>query len=174
MLIKILVLLVIAVGALLAYVAIRPDTFRIERTTRIAATPEKIFPLIVSLRAFNSWNPFSKGDPAMQLTYRGPESGVGAAYSWTGGRSGIGDMSVTEVHAPSQVTMDLNFLKPMAASNKAVFTLHPVDGGTEVSWAMSGTNAFVHKLFGLVFNSDKMVGGEFAKGLADLKTLVES
>ena len=43
---------------------------------------------------------------------------------------------------------------------------------TNITWAMTGTCGFVHKLFGLVFNSDKMVGGEFAKGLASLKSLV--
>jgi hypothetical protein len=45
---------------------------------------------------------------------------------------------------------------------------------TNVTWAMTGTCGFVHKLCGLVFNSDKMVGGEFAKGLASLKNLVEA
>ena len=110
----------------------------------------------------------------MVLNYQGPQSGVGAAYNWTGGRSGAGDMTVTEAMVPSRVAMDLNFLKPMVASNKVVFSLTPSEGGTEVSWAMSGTYAFSHKLFGLIFNSDKMVGGEFAKGLADLKTLAQS
>jgi hypothetical protein len=32
----------------------------------------------------------------------------------------------------------------------------------------------VHKLFGVFFSMDKMVGGEFAKGLATLKSLVET
>ena len=169
-----LIILVIVVGALLAYVATRPDTFRIERKTHIAASPDKIFPLIADLKAFNTWNPFAKGDPTMVLNYQGPQSGVGAAYNWTGGRSGAGDMTVTEAMVPSRVAMDLNFLKPMVASNKVVFSLTPSEGGTEVSWAMSGTYAFSHKLFGLIFNSDKMVGGEFAKGLADLKTLAQS
>ena len=45
---------------------------------------------------------------------------------------------------------------------------------TNITWAMTGTYGFVPKLFGLVFNSDKMVGGEFAKGLASLKNLVEA
>jgi hypothetical protein len=174
MLIKILIVLLIAIGALLAYVATRPDAFRIERKTRIAALPEKIFPLIADLKAFNSWNPFAKGDPTMVLNYQEPQSGVGAAYNWTGGRAGAGDMTVTQANAPSHVAMDLNFLKPMVASNKVVFSLTPADGGTEVSWAMSGKYSFVQKLFSLIFNSDKMVGGEFAKGLADLKILAES
>jgi uncharacterized protein YndB with AHSA1/START domain len=168
-----LIILVVVVGGLLAYVASRPDTFRIERSVTISAPPEKLFPLIADLHAFNTWNPFAQGDPTMQLSYSGSQSGVGAAYGWTGGRSGAGNMTVTEATAPSSVAIDLNFLKPMVASNKVVFSLTPTDNGTDVSWAMSGTYAFTHKLFGLVFNSDKMVGGEFEKGLASLKTLAE-
>jgi hypothetical protein len=46
---------------------------------------------------------------------------------------------------------------------------------TEVSWEMTGCNANVlHKVMGIVFNMDKMVGGEFAKGLASLKSLAET
>ena len=174
MVFKILLILVIAFGALFAYAATRPDSFRIERSRRIAATPEKIFPLISDLRAFNTWNPFAKSDPAAVMEYQGPTSGKGAAYSWVGPKSGAGNMTVTDVTEPTEIAMDLNFLKPMVASNKAVFTLRPVDGGTEVNWAMSGRNAFIHKLFGLIFNSDKMVGGEFERGLADLQTLAET
>jgi hypothetical protein len=69
--------------------------------------------------------------------------------------------------------MDLHFTKPMVANNKVLFTLRDTGGGTDVSWAMTGTYSFVHKLFGVLFNTDKMVGGEFAKGLADLKAIAE-
>jgi hypothetical protein len=37
---------VVAIVALLAYAATRPDTFRLQRSTSIKAPPEKIFPLI--------------------------------------------------------------------------------------------------------------------------------
>jgi hypothetical protein len=39
---------------------------------------------------------------------------------------------------------------------------------------MTGRNAYLHKMMGTIFNMDKMVGGEFAKGLANLKGLAES
>ncbi len=38
---------------------------------------------------------------------------------------------------------------------------------------MTGRNSFLHKLMGSIFNMDKMVGGEFDKGLANLRSLVE-
>jgi hypothetical protein len=38
---------------------------------------------------------------------------------------------------------------------------------------MSGKNNFVAKAFCLFMNMDKMVGGDFEKGLAQLKTVAE-
>ena len=37
----------------------------------------------------------------------------------------------------------------------------------------TGRSAFAHKVTGTLFNMDKMVGGEFAKGLATLKAMAE-
>jgi hypothetical protein len=38
---------------------------------------------------------------------------------------------------------------------------------------MSGNNSFMGKAFSLVMNMDRMIGGQFEKGLADLKALAE-
>jgi hypothetical protein len=70
--------------------------------------------------------------------------------------------------------MRLEFLKPMVATNTAVFSVASEGAVTNVTWAMTGCSGFLHKLFGTFFSMDKMVGGEFAKGLASLKSLVES
>ena len=51
---------VTAIVVVLVYAASRPDTFRIERSTRIKAPPEKIFALINDLHQFNTWNPYEK------------------------------------------------------------------------------------------------------------------
>ncbi len=39
---------------------------------------------------------------------------------------------------------------------------------------MSGTNRILGKAFGLVVNCDKMVGGQFEKGLESLRGIVET
>jgi len=166
--------LVALLAALVAYVASRPDAFRIERSQRIRANADAVFARINDLREFNTWNPFAAADPSAQLVYSGPSRGPGAAYEWDStGRAGKGRMTVVEAQTPRKVVMRLEFLKPFTATNTAEFSLVSEGATTTVTWAMTGTCGFVHKLCGLVFSSDKMVGGEFAKGLASLKNLVE-
>ena len=158
--------------AFLIYVAMLPSEFRIERSAEIRAPAEAVFPMINDLRGFNSWNPFSKADPEANITYSGPASGVGAAYDWAGKKSGAGRMQIA-TSTPSKITMALDFNKPFVANNFAEFTLAPHGAATTVTWAMTGTRPFSHKLMGTLFNMDKMVGGEFAKGLENLKLMAE-
>ena len=69
--------------------------------------------------------------------------------------------------------MTLDFYKPMKGHSFAEYSLQPKDGGTEVTWAMYGPQPYLGKVMCLFFNMDKMVGGQFEHGLAQLKTLAE-
>src|SRR5215813_523184 len=84
---------VLAIVGLLVYAATFPDSFQVQRSQRINASPETIFPLINNLRGMNTWNPFSEADPEIKITYTGPESGKGARYEWTG-NSHVGQGSI--------------------------------------------------------------------------------
>lgn len=173
-LITLAVLLVLALGTLLAMAATKPDTFRFQRSITIAASPDKIHPLINDMRRFNTWNPYNKKDPAMKTTYRGPQAGPGAAYDFDGdGNVGKGTIQIIEPSGPSTVSMRLDMTAPMNASNLIDFTLHPHASGTQVTWAMHGPSPFVTKVMHTLFNMDKMIGRDFDAGLADLKTLAE-
>ena len=70
--------------------------------------------------------------------------------------------------------MRLDFLKPFEASNTAEFTLQPVEGATQVSWAMFGPANFMSKLLDSLTLLDRMVGNDFAAGLANLKAIAET
>jgi hypothetical protein len=107
-------------------------------------------------------------DPSTQLTVSTPSAGTGATYAWTSDKMGAGTMLIT-ASAPEAIAIDLNFLKPFKAENKVVFTLTPIHGGTHITWSMTGKNNFIGKAFGLFMNVDKMVGGDFEKGLKDIK-----
>ena len=164
-----------AVVILLVYVSTRPDQFRIARKVAIKASPEAIFPFVGDLRRFNEWNPFAKADPAIKLAYGATSAGPGGSYNWDStGQAGKGRMEITESDTPKRVAMSLQFDKPMKANNHVVFTLQPQGSATEVTWEMSGTYGILHKTMGVIFNFDKMVGGEFEKGLADLKSQAEA
>ncbi|MFM0730617.1 SRPBCC family protein [Paraburkholderia sediminicola] len=174
MLKTILITVVAAVALLLIYAATRPDNFRIERSVRIAAPPERVYALIDDMHQFNRWNPFLRKDPATQGTYSGAPSGKGARYGWQSEKIGVGQMEIVDTTAPSSVTMKLDFLKPFEAHNMAEFELKPEAGATQVTWAMHGPAPFLSKLMQVFVSMDKMVGKDFEDGLSNLKTLAEA
>lgn len=149
------------------------DTFRYERSITIAAPPERIAPLVEDLHAWTRWSPWDKLDPAMERSYSGAEKGVGAAYAWSGKKAGAGSMRITAA-TPAQITLALEFLRPFKAQNTVEFTFTPSEGGTRVTWAMSGPRTFMSKLFGLFMNMEKMIGKDFEAGLASLKAAAEA
>lgn len=164
-----------AVLALLAYAATRPDEFRVERTARIAAPADKLWPLIGELRAFNRWNPYERKDPLVKGAYSGPERGVGSRYDWDGKEVGSGSLEITAQQPGRAVQMKLDFVKPFEAHNHAEFALQPLpDGATEVRWTLHGPANFMSKLMGVFINMDKMVGRDFEDGLQNLRELAES
>jgi hypothetical protein len=82
------------------------------------------------------------------------------------------DIQVRE--GPSElIRITLEFFRPFAATNTAEFTFRPEGNQTLVTWSMSGRNNFVAKAMCLVVNMDGMVGGQFEKGLAKMKSIVE-
>ncbi|HVE52512.1 MAG TPA: SRPBCC family protein [Ramlibacter sp.] len=160
-----------AIAAVLVAAAVRPDSFRVERTLTVQAPPDKLQPLIADLHQFNTWNPFNR-DPAMKGEYRGPAAGPGSAYHFEGGKSGSGSLRIVDI-APAKVRMELHMLKPMEGRNDIEFTLQPRGNATEVTWAMQGAMPFLSRLIGLFVNMDRMIGGEFENGLAALKLRAE-
>ena len=169
-----LLVLVVAVAALLLYASTRPDTFAVERSTTISAPADQLFPLINDLRAFNTWNPYARKDPAMQSRYSGPAAGAGAVLDFHGNKDvGRGRITITGTKAPSEVTMQLDIFEPFEGHNTVVFSLVPEGAGTKVTWVMHGPSAFITKLMGIFFNMDQMIGQDFEAGLAHLKQLAE-
>jgi uncharacterized protein YndB with AHSA1/START domain len=169
------IVLVVAVGAVLAYAATRPDTFRVQRQARIQAPADKIFPLINDFHSWTEWSPYETVDPTTQRSYAGATSGKGAVYEWSGtGKAGAGRMEISDASSPSRVEIDLAFTRPFQARNVAAFTLEPEGDATRVSWSMDGPTPFLGKVIGLFIDMDKMIGRDFETGLANLKTVTET
>ena len=172
---KILIGVAVIIIVFLVVVALQPADFRVTRSTAIAASPEAVFPHVNELKKWEGWNPWGKIDPAMKLTYEGPASGVGAAYAWVGNSQvGEGRMTVTESRPNELVRFHLEFVKSMAGTSDAEFTFKPEGNQTTVTWTMTGKNNFIAKAMCLFLSMDKMVGGQFELGLANLKTLAEA
>jgi hypothetical protein len=152
--------------------------FRVERSIAIQAPPSAIVPLIDNFHRWVDWSPFEGLDPDLKRTYEGAPSGKGAIYAWSGNnKAGAGRMEITEA-TPTAVIIKLDFSKPFKAHNIAEFTLEPQGETTTVTWAMHGPNPFSNKLIkalmGMVFDMDKVVGAQFAQGLAKMKAAAEA
>ena len=170
----VIVVLVLIVAAILVLAAMKPDSFRVERSTTIAAPPEKIYPLLVDFQNWPAWSPWEKKDPAMKRTHSGAPSGVGAKYAWEGNKDvGSGSMEIVEATPPSKLLVKLDFLKPFEAHNTAEFTLATAAGGTRVDWAMYGPSPFMSRVMQVFMNFDRMIGRDFEEGLANLKAAAE-
>jgi len=83
-------------------------------------------------------------------------------------------MTITESRPAELVRFRLEFFKPWQATNTAEFTFTASGGQTVVNWTMLGKNNFMAKAFGLFMDCDKMVGGCFEKGLAQMKSVAEA
>lgn len=171
----ILILVVIAVIVFVIVAAIQPSDFRVTRTETISAPASAVFAHVNDLQKWEAWSPWAKLDPDAKNTFEGPVSGTGAIMRWSGNNKvGQGSMTITESRPDDFIRFKLEFLKPFVASNTAEFTFNSENDQTIVTWSMYGKNSFMSKAIGLIMNCEKMVGSQFEKGLAALKSLVET
>ena len=174
MLKKILLVVVVLSIVLIVVIAMRPADFEVTRSATIAAPPSAVFPHVNNFHNWQSWSPWEKLDPEMKKTFEGPAEGVGAKYAWSGDEVGEGRMTITESRPNELVLINLEFLKPFESTNTTQFTFKPEGNGTNVTWTMSGRHNFMGKAFDLFMNMDKMLGSDFDKGLAEMKSVVEA
>ncbi len=168
-------LAVVAIAAILILAAMKPSTFIVERSVTINAPPEKIAPLIDDFHNWDRWSPWARLDPAMKTTYSGAPSGAGSIYEWEGNsKVGKGRMEMRVVK-PLKTSIKLDFLKPFAGHNTADFVLVPEGAtATRVTWVMYGPLDFVPgKLMSVFTSMDNLIGDDFQRGLAGLKTAAE-
>ena len=160
----------------LAIVALQPSDFRVERSATMRAPAPAAFAQVNDFQNWRAWSPWEKVDPALERSYDGPKAGTGAVYAWQGNKDvGEGRMTITESRPGELVRIKLEFFKPFAATNSTEFSFKPAGAeSTAVTWTMTGRNNFLSKAMCLFVNMDRMVGGMFEQGLAQLKSVVES
>jgi len=174
MLKKIGIVVLLCVLVVLGLAATKPDTFALERETTISAPPSEVFALINDFHRWGAWSPWEKPDPNMKRTFSGTPSGVGSIYEWSGNSdAGAGSMQITNTTPSSHVEIKLDFTKPFESHNITEFALDSTAAGTHVKWSMHGPNEFLSKIMGVFVSVDKMVGPDFERGLASLKSEVE-
>ena len=165
-----------AVVALLAIViATRPAAYSISRSETAQAPPATVYAQVADFHRWRAWSPWERLDPNMQIAYAGADGAPGATYAWKGNDSvGEGRMTLLEVKPAERIGIRLEFLKPFTSVATTRFDFAPQGAATRITWTMEGRNDFAGKAFAMVMNMDKMVGGDFERGLAQLKSVAEA
>jgi hypothetical protein len=172
---KILIGLVVVIGIAIVVVATRPDTVRVERSATISAPADVTFAFVNDFHQWGNWSPWAKLDPNEKLTFEGPANGVGASMSWAGNdKVGEGKMTVTDSKPGALVAVKLEFIKPFPMQSDVEFAFAPAGADTNVKWTMTNHPNFMGKAMGMFMNMETMVGPDFEKGLASMKTVAEA
>lgn len=175
---KILIGLGVVVGLIVVFlivVALQPAEFEVVRSETMAAPPEEVFAQVNDLHKWEAWSPWAKLDPNAKNSFEGPEAGEGAVFRWAGNADiGEGSMQIVESHPYQSIGIRLDFIKPFEDTADVGFTFEPKGEKTLVTWSMAGKNNFIGKAMCLFMDMDKMIGGDYEKGLASLKSVVES
>src|SRR5690348_3086878 len=173
-------LLALAVlAALLAgfaiFVATRPSDFRVQRSATIAAPAAVVFEQVNDFHNWDAWSPWAKLDPAAKNTFEGAPAGAGAVFAWSGNdKIGAGRMTLTESKPNELVRIKLDFIKPFEATCTTEFAFRGEGEQTAVTWTMAGHNNFIAKAMCLFMDMDANVGGDFERGLANIKAVAEA
>lgn len=172
---KILIGVAVLVVALVAAVLTRPPTYKVERSVSIAAPAEVAFAYGADFSKFDAFSPWSELDPSMQKKIEGTPGTVGHSYWWSGNDEvGEGKMTITEITPNQLVKVKLEFVKPFPSTAQTWMAYAPDGASTKVTWGMSGNLDTVGKAMSLVMNFSEMIGKDYEKGLAKLKTVAEA
>lgn len=175
MLKKILLGLAAVVALILIVAAFQPGEFQVKRSLAIAAPAQALFEQVNDHRKFVAWNPWGKLDPNVKNTFTGPATGVGSVCSWEGNSEiGAGSSTIIESKPGELVRLRMDWKEPMEGTSTVDFTFKSEGDRTVMTWHMYGPQNYLGKVMCLFMNMDKMVGGQFEKGLADLKILAEA
>lgn len=172
---KIALIFAAMIAVFVVVVAMQPSEFRITRTATVSAPAAAVFAQVNDFHHWGAWSPWAKLDPAMKQTFEGAPAGTGAIYTWAGNSQiGEGRMTVIDSRPNELIKIKLEFLKPFASVASADFAFKTKGDQTSVTWNMEGRNNFFAKAIGLFLNMDKMVGGQFEMGLAQMAAAAET
>jgi hypothetical protein len=151
-----------------------PSHVRVERAVTITRPRPAVFAILNGFHEFNSWSPWAALDPNAKYTFEGPASGVGAVMNWVGDPAtmGSGSQRIVVSDPGTRVQVDIAF----GAQARGLMSYTLADDGTGTRVVLSldsdlGWNPFA-RYFGLMF--DRMIGGDFERGLAQLKKYAEA
>lgn len=165
------ILVIIVLVVVIAYLL--PKTYRVERSVYIKSKADVIYKLTSNFKLWHLWVAWTKeSDSTAVFVITGPDAATGAGMKWTGKELGVGEMVTSSLIPEQEIAYDLSFDNG-AYRSKGKITIEKTGDSCLVSWIDEGVLGYnpVSRYMGLLM--DRMMGPDFEKGLAKLKTISE-
>ncbi len=147
-----------------------------ERSIRIKAPAERVWPHVSSLEATDTWSPWSGKDPSMLREFSGDPGKPGSHYRWDSSQKevGAGSQTITGILENQQMDSRIEFIRPFKGTAEAFIRIKAYDKDiTDVTWGIRSRTPYpmnIIKLFGLI---RKNMNRDFDIGLQKLKIRCE-
>ena len=166
---KLLIALVVIFVLFTIVMAFAPSKVKVERSLVINADKEIIFDQVNNLLNWNNWMPWNKIDPEMKHKYFGPQSGVGAGYSWESKVNNVGNGKITilESHGNNSLLTEMDFMENGKATAGYYCLNDP--NGVKVVWNMNTELSYFTRW--TAWMMDGWIGPDFEKGLKSLDSV---
>jgi effector-binding domain-containing protein/uncharacterized protein YndB with AHSA1/START domain len=148
-----------------------PGRYDVHQSTTINAPAERIFSHVNDVEKWVQWSPWAEMDNTAEFTYGEQTVGAGAFYSWTGDTLGKGQLTIVESVPNSKIKTKLEFTEPNMSTSTGYWKFEEENGQTKVTWGNTGELPFFMRFIRSMLESQ--LNKDFAKGLNNIKTLVE-
>ena len=125
-LLEILISLAIVAALYLAVALVLPSQRHLSESTETNRKLTIVFDSLNSLRRFKSWNPLVLRDPRVQLSFSGPDSGVGARMDYVSqnDRIGNGSWEITDSVPRQKVSYKIDNIE-RGSNKRTTFSFKP-------------------------------------------------
>ncbi len=146
-----------------------PGTVDVTRSVEIEAPPERVFPLLNDLSAWDSWTPWAD----IESRVEGPSAGQGARRVWDDPRMGSGSLTITASTPPSTVAYAVE-VEDGAIRFEGTLSVASRGNGSLVTWTERADLGWNPLLGWTALGMGESQGGQLEESLARLKEQAES
>jgi hypothetical protein len=150
--------------------------YLVERQITINRPKQEVFNYIKLLKNQVHYSKWAMMDTNARMQYKGTDGTVGFVSVWESDNKkvGKGEQEITAITEGSRVDISLHFIKPFEGKGNAYLVTEAASPTqTTVKWGMYGRMNYPMNFMLVVMNMDKMLGGELAEGLTNLKSVLE-
>ena len=150
--------------------------YTVSRSVIIQKPLESVFSYLKFLKNQDNFSVWAKMDSNMTKNFKGTDGQVGFVSSWDSHVKdvGSGEQEILEIEENVKIVSELRFLKPFKGEATAqMIVKNAGDAQTKVYWQFQGRMKYPFNLLLVFLKMDKKIGGDLAKGLHNLKEILE-